>query len=249
MQKNHSKDQAEIFIGDNTDQMAEQGLTVLQKIFSQKNASAINPFRVALSGGSTPKKLYQLMSKTSLVQNPFVHFFLTDERYCKKYSSDSNQNLLINTLFCETKDPFNPDFFFPMNTDFPIEEAARNYEKILLNQVFKSGNCFDLVLLGLGEDHHTASLFQGSPSLINAENRFCVPVFNSPKPPKERLTLTTKALLGKQVIVLAQGEEKAAAVCHAILETNDQCPIHQVLAHQNVLWLLDKKAAALLPKK
>ena len=237
-----------IFVGQTPHEIAAYGLEQIEKLFIQKQLITPKPFHVALSGGETPKKLYELMSSGQLVQNPQVSFFLADERYCSKESPQSNQRLLFETLFAHLpkEKPFSK--FFPMDTDLSLEEAALGYEKIIQQKIQIDRGGFDVVSLGLGEDLHTASLFMDNPEIQNPSQKLCIPVKNSPKEPKERLTLTPKALIGTQVIVMAQGSKKAAAIEHAILGKDDACPIHTVLRKQKVTWLLDEPAAQLLFK-
>ena len=101
---------------------------------------------------------------------------------------------------------------------------------------------FDLIVLGIGEDGHTASLFPGS-SLVDEHARMVAVVFDSPKPPSRRLTLTPPVLeAARQVLVLASGEGKAAAVARALAAEGDPHAVPSRLVRERD-WYLDAAAA------
>ncbi|HMG09300.1 MAG TPA: 6-phosphogluconolactonase, partial [Mucilaginibacter sp.] len=148
---------------------ADQVLTALADYFvkvATESIAAKNKFTVALSGGSSPKKLYELLASTSYADHvdwEKVYFFFGDERNVPQDHKDSNYLMAKKALF----DPLliSPANVFPVDTTFePAEAAARYWE--MISTFFDEGELsFDLVLLGLGDNSHTASLFPHTPVL------------------------------------------------------------------------------------
>jgi 6-phosphogluconolactonase len=214
------------------------------------------PFRVALSGGSTPKMLYQLLSSDEYkgrVQWDAISFFFGDERWVPHDHPDSNYGLARDELF--TKVPVDPAKIFPMPTEgLSPEEAAEQYEKTLAEQFgVPLGQIpeFELIFLGMGDDGHTASCFPGTQAL-NVNDR-CVTANFVMKFNTYRLTLTPPVLqAGKEVVFMVAGQSKAPAL-HEVLEGEynpDEYP-SQLLrqAKGNVTWLVDEPAASQLEKR
>lgn len=197
-------------------------------------------FRVALPGGRTPRALLE-----RLASEPFrggidwgrVVVLFADERAVPPDHEDSNYRLVREALL----DPLgaNGPLARRMNAESPdLEQAARDYA-VELEQPL------DLLVLGMGEDGHIASLFPGSPLLAEARDRVAC-VTDSPKPPPRRLTLLPRAIAeARSVLVLATGSGKADAVVAALTpgEVAD-CPARLV---REAVWLLDADAAAALP--
>jgi 6-phosphogluconolactonase len=133
-----------------------------------------------------------------------------------------------------------------------LDDAAQEYTEDLNPLVTDGVPQVDLILLGIGADGHTASLFPGSP-IMREHMRWVMPVLNAPKPPPRRLTLTLPVLnAGRQVIFLVTGREKAAAVREALegVGPPEQCPAKLVRPGPDRLWwLIDKAAAAQLTRR
>jgi 6-phosphogluconolactonase len=144
---------------------------------------------LVLSGGNTPRTLYSLMGFRFRKRIPWadVHVFWGDERYVEPGDPRSNYRMARETLLDYVPCP--AANIHPMLTHFSSADvAARDYERTLRRHFFEDWPRFDLVLLGLGDDGHTASLFPGSPALEDRKN--WVAAVHAPAEPSLRLTLT-----------------------------------------------------------
>ncbi len=166
-------------------------------------------FNIALSGGSTPTQLFQLLASEYENQIPWsaVRFFWVDERCVKPTDSESNYGVTYNTLL---KQGFIPEenIFRMKGEEIPVEEAKR-YSELLKNKLPSHGEfpVFDLMLLGIGDDGHTASIFPNNIELLNSEH--LVEVSEHPLSGQKRITLTGKTICNaKQIIFMAVGEGK-----------------------------------------
>jgi len=176
-----------------------------------------------------------------------VHIFWGDERYVPLDDLRNNYRMARETLLdavpCPTAN------VHPMPTDLPDPEAAaQEYEKTLRSYFPTAWPHFDLVLLGLGDEGHTASLFPESPALV--ERRRWVVAVKAPSEPPLRLTLTLPALTqAANVYFLVTGSNKSQALHHVLTETPDlkNYPAAGVrLAPGTVIWWVDREAAALV---
>ncbi len=210
-------------------------------------------FSVALAGGSTPRTLYHLLASAEYrEQIPWreTHLFWGDERCVPPSHSDSNYRMVQETLLTKVPIPF--ENIHRMQGEVDPENGARIYEQEL--REFFSGESipiFDLVILGLGKDGHTASLFPGSLSL-EEEERLVVPA--APTEVKHhRLTFTLPVInQAGTILFLAAGKEKAEVVSQIFQETKDfdRIPARRVKALNGELyWFVDDKAAALLKQR
>jgi 6-phosphogluconolactonase len=202
---------------------------------------------IVLSGGTTPRALYSLLASRFRAQIPWVNVqvFWGDERYVPPEDPRSNYRMAKETLLDHVPCP--PANIHPMPTHFPgADAAAREYERTLRNHFVGEWPRFDLVLLGIGDDAHTASLFPGSPALAE-RTRWVVPA-QAPVEPKLRLTLTLPALTrAAAVFVLVAGRTKGAALRHVLEGTGDslEYPAAGVrLGTGSVIWWADREAAA-----
>ena len=158
---------------------------------------------IALSGGTTPKKLYKALAGSPRVPFEKIEFWQVDERYVSSESSDSNAKLIKETLIQPA--PKKPKAFHFFDTSLPRDESLKKYEEELSH--LEDG--FDLVILGIGSDGHTASLFPKSRAL-KEEKRSVAHTTTDHFPEKDRLTLTFPPILkSKKILVLLKGEEKA----------------------------------------
>lgn len=201
---------------------------------------------LVLSGGSTPRTLYQLLASEWRNRIPWanVHLFWGDERYVPHDNPDSNYRMAKDALLDHVPCP--PANIHPMRTDFrEPDEAARAYEATLRDYFAGQPRRFGLVLLGLGEEGHTASLFPKSPAL--AERHRWVVAVRAPADPPMRLTLTLPALTRADAIYfLVAGSNKARAFHHVIAADADpnEYPAAAIRdAGGTVIWWLDRQAA------
>jgi 6-phosphogluconolactonase len=199
-------------------------------------------FSLALSGGNTPRLLYQRLAEDYRDRIPWarVHIYWSDERYVPHDDPRSNYRTARETLLDHV--PVPPACVHPMPTDAADpDQAARRYERVLPPS-------FDLVLLGMGSDGHTASLFPGSSALDETRRR--VVASEAPVEPRVRLTLTLPALNGAEaVFFLVTGADKAPAVRRIAMESPDPraCPAAGVRPRRGaVVWWVDAAAASAL---
>ncbi|HEX3854512.1 MAG TPA: 6-phosphogluconolactonase [Polyangiaceae bacterium] len=215
----------------------------LANIAAQRIASAMvetiareGRVSVALAGGTTPRAAYEALAKIPGIDWGRVDVYFGDERAVPPTDPDSNYLMAQAALFSRVA-------LLPANIhriqgeQVDQEAAARAYEAILPERI-------SIVILGIGEDGHTASLFPGSPAL-NERQRRVLPVIG-PKPPPQRLSVTPPVLESAgQCIVLATGAGKADAVARALRGPLDIMSTPSCLARGG-LWLLDHAAAARL---
>ena len=212
-------------------------------------------FLIALSGGTTPETLYRALTSPAFADRfdwSRTNFFFSDERGVPPDDPRSNYALANKTLFVPLK--ITPSQVYRMaGESHDPQAAAHDYEQQLrqaTNTPPSSHPTLDLVLLGLGEDGHTASLFPGSLAL--RDNKRLIAVTQSSKDPPTRLTMTLGVINQASVILfLVMGVGKAEIV-RAILdpktETERQLPASLVAPEKGrLIWLLDRAAAAGLP--
>ena len=193
-------------------------------------------FTVALSGGSTPKVLYQLLADEPFrAQVPWTrtHFFWSDERHVPPDHPDSNYRMAREAMLSRV--PVPESNIHRVHGENPnADEAAREYEQTLLP--------LDLILLGLGPDGHTASIFPGSEVLNETKRLVAAPWVEKFK--AHRITMTLPLLnSGAAVLFLVCGAEKAGIV-KEVLQGPKKYPAQFVQpTHGQLLWMLDRLAA------
>jgi 6-phosphogluconolactonase len=207
---------------------------------------------IVLSGGDTARALYRLLASEREAQIPWanVQVFWGDERYVPPDDPRSNYRMTKETLLDHVPCP--PANIHPMPTHCPSAEvAAREYERTLRNHFAGQWPNFDLLLLGIGEDGHTAALFPGSLAL--AERTRWVVAARAPVEPHVRLTLTLPALTrAAAVYVLVAGATKADAVRHVFEGAGDWIKYPAAglrVAAESVIWWADREAAALVGER
>jgi len=209
-------------------------------------------FNVALSGGSTPREMYRLLATSEFrmqVDWPRVHIFWGDERAVPPDHAESNYGAARRELLVRV--PIPQANVHRMEADDPsIGRAAHNYEAILrsfLELDDRGFPRFHLLLLGMGIDGHTASLFPGSPLLRETSRWVSTPM--GPKPGIRRMTLTLPVLdAARRILFLVTGRDKAARLRQVLLEKSDPPLPAQMVKPRNGerLWLVDEAAASLL---
>ncbi len=172
-------------------------------IVSAKRAiSERGRFNLVLAGGSTPEKIYQLLASTQTDWSKWFIFY-GDERCLPADDCDRNSVMATKALLSKVKIP--AANIFTMPTELGAAEAAKKYR-----QAISSMGQFDLVLLGMGEDGHTASLFPGQQ---HDPNETVHEVYNSPKPPSDRISLSAKTLANtRQLFFMVTGSSKIEPV-------------------------------------
>src|SRR4026207_1988206 len=144
---------------------------------AQKCISEKRNFSLVLSGGETPRTTYELLAGNefrSLIDWEKVKIFFADERYVSHKDKESNFRMVSETLLHHV--PLPPQNIFPINTDSTPKKDAVKYEEVLKKNFPSSFPHFDLVLLGLGEDGHTASLFPDT-SVLHEQSRWVKKVY------------------------------------------------------------------------
>jgi len=213
-------------------------------------------FLIALSGGSTPEALYRALTSPAFADRfdwSRTIFFFSDERGVPPDDPRSNYALADKTLFTPLNIPSSQIYRMTGESRDP-QAAASEYEQQLRrvsNTLPSNYPTLDLVLLGLGEDGHTASLFPGSPAL--RDNQSLIAVTQSPKDPPTRLTMTLGVINQASVVLFLVTGAGKAGVVRAILdpktEAERQLPASLVAPEEGrLIWLLDLAVAAELPK-
>jgi 6-phosphogluconolactonase len=215
--------------------------------FAEEAAKSVRErgrFAVALAGGSTPKALYELLATEyrSALDWDKVHVFFGDERTVPPDHEDSNYRMAYDTLLSRVP----VGSVHRMRGELDPAEAAMLYEEEL-KRFFDGPPRFDLILLGIGEDGHTASLFPGTPAL-DVTDRWVVenPV---EKLGTVRITLTVPAInAAKRVIFLVAGAGKAEALKEILEGDADphKYPAKLIRPEGGAEWMVDRAAAQLL---
>ena len=188
---------------------------------------------VCLAGGRTPEPVYRALAVESGIAWERVDVFFTDERAVLPEHPDSNYRMVRLALLSRVTIP--PARVHRMEAErVDRDAAARDYAQALPARL-------DVIVLGIGQDGHTASLFPGSPAMD--ERRLVVPVVGA-KPPAERLTITPPVIgRARRVAMIATGGDKAAMVARAVEGPDDPKAIPAQLARRGS-WFLDEAAAA-----
>lgn len=236
----------EVIIKENIDELIRLNADFFVKIANQAIAEN-DRFTVALSGGSSPKKMFELLAaeyKTAIDWNN-VFFFFGDERYVPADSPDSNF-LMAKTAFLDALN-IPEENIFAINTELNPSSAALEYAKCIC-LFFEEEPVFDLILLGLGNDAHTASLFPHTSVLwIDKELVKEVYIENQQV---YRISFTAPLInKAKNIAFLTFGLAKAEAVKAVIqgAKNIDNFPAQLINPYNGqVCWFLDTQAASLL---
>ena len=226
-------------IVDDEKALAEKGAARFGEIVREAVQQRGRAF-VSLTGGSTPKRMYETLASDP-AQLPWrqVHLFWGDERAVPPDHPDSNYGMAHAALLNHV--PIPPGQVHRMRGELPPEQAAREYQREL-------AGTFDLMLLGLGEDAHIASIFPGSPVLDEQEHKVAAPW--APHLKAYRITLTPRALLdARRIVMLVAGASKAPAVKAALEGPPDphRWPAQLLrAADDRVEWIIDRAAAGAL---
>lgn len=240
--------QPEIVITPDPAELAREAATRLAD-FAQEAIASRGRFSIVLSGGSTPGALYRLLAEQPYrEQLPWeqTHLFWGDERSVPPDDPGSNYRLARESLLDHV--PIPAENIHRIEGELEADLAAHTYEKVLQDYFCGPRTRFDLVLLGMGDDGHTASLFPGSDALEEGERLTFAVEANYQDRPARRITLTLPAInSARQVWFLVIGGAKAGIV-QAVLEGADKgLPVQQIRPTAGqLLWLLDAAAASQL---
>ena len=230
----------------------ELGLAAAQEFarISSEAAHARDWCFVALAGGSTPRALYRALADTAALRShvPWnrMHFFWGDERHVPPDHADSNYRMVHETLLENV--PVNPEQIHRIRAEQPdAGEAARAYDAEILKTLPHDAAPprFDLILLGLGNDGHTASLFPDTPALLE-QRRLCVDNWVE-RLHTNRITMTYPLLnAARAVLFMVSGADKAGIVRDVLRPANGDrvFPAQRVRPDGELLWMLDRDAAS-----
>jgi len=192
--------------------------------------SAIQNMDIALSGGMTPSPIYKAMAESKKIPFGIIDFWQVDERYVENNQTDSNQKMIRENLLSNNIQPAGLHFF---DTTLSMEEAVKKYEKELDNELQSE---FDLVILGIGTDGHTGSIFPHSKA-VQENNKLVTSTKTTIHPISDRLTLTFPAIFNsKKILILLKGPEKES-ILHELTngtKTAEEFPAKKILKHKDV---------------
>jgi 6-phosphogluconolactonase len=199
---------------------------------------------IALSGGSTPKPLYEALSNQSLPWEN-VHFFLGDERYVPPNHPDSNQLMIRQAWLDKLALPETNIHFMPTTAGDAQQDIELHRKQLKSFFQLKDGEfpVFDLILLGMGDDGHTASLFPHTPALKIRDRLVTIGNKNG----QTRLTITVPLIDNARcVMLLVSGASKRQTVETVFTRSVDknEYPVRLIEPKGELWWLLDKEAGA-----
>lgn len=213
---------------------AERIATALSEAVRERGDASL-----ALAGGTTPKACYRFLAGRADVPWQRISIFFGDERAVPPEDPDSNYRMAREALLDRV--PIPEARIHRMQAEAPDREAAAAAYAALLPEAI------DVMVLGIGEDCHTASLFPGSPAVL--DRTAAVLAVSGPKPPPLRLTLGPRVLAAARVrIVLASGPGKAEAVRAALEGELDVLRFPAQLVRDS-LWIVDHDAASALAER
>ncbi len=205
-------------------------------------------FDIALSGGNSPKGLFKKMSKKyrDLIPWDRIHFWWGDERCVSPHDAESNYKMTVDYLLSKINIP-KENIHRIKGERSPVEEAQRYSEEITLN--LNSRNeipVFDLIILGMGGDGHTASIFPNQMELLNSD-KICEVALH-PNSGQKRITLSGRVINNaNRIFFLVTGENKAIRISEIMNDTDaaKQLPAYHIAANSGrLIWFLDDAAAS-----
>jgi len=214
---------------------------------SKEKNKLSQPFNIAVSGGGTPKLLFTLLAAEYIDSIPwhFVRLFWVDERCVPPTHAESNFGMTYQTLLKHV--PIHETNIFRMQGESDPQKEAERYQRLLEKELpLKNGfPQFDLVLLGMGDDGHTASIFPNDMALLNSD--VAVAVGKNPTSGQKRITLTGSTLeQAKQVGFLITGESKSEIIrqiIHNEPESKLYPAAHVHSISDETIFFMDKLAA------
>lgn len=200
-------------------------------------------FFVALSGGSTPKALIELLTTKYREQIDWehLHIYWSDERSVPPDHDDSNYRMAMKAGL--EKMPLNPEHINRMIAETDTEKNAEEYQKLIEKDLM--GRPFDLMMLGMGDDGHTASLFPGTEGLKESEK--LIIANNVPQKKTVRMTMTFSCINNSEnIAIYVLGEKKQEMLKKVLVEKGD-FPSGKVGGEKHkALWIADSSASTLI---
>lgn len=238
---------AECEILPDNDAVALRMAEILIKAIDSKLASGAPMARIALSGGSTPKRLFEILARPEMAKRvdwKRVELFYGDERHVPAGHADSNHTMATGALLSHIDIP--PSQVHPVPTSGTAEEDARRYQEELQkaygsDHLEKNRPLFDVVMLGLGPDGHTASLFPGQPVL--KEKNLWVSTSAPTTAPHERVTLTYPAIASSDLVVFLITGKGKVPMLKRLREGDPEIPASHITSDGRILILADRAAA------
>ncbi|MBN1258719.1 6-phosphogluconolactonase [Candidatus Peregrinibacteria bacterium] len=224
-----------IHLYDNAGEFVRESAASIEH-FIAKQLKEKSILRMALSGGKSPSPVYLALAKNKNIPWSRITLFLADERYVPLNSGESNYRMIHETLLSGVK---NLRRFYHYNTRESLPIITDQYQKVL--EQFKAP-LFDLVLLGLGEDGHTASLFPHDPA-IHEHRRLVAHTQSLEQTTQDRMTLTFPAILSSsKIIFLIRGKEKQKIFDEWVggNQPMEDLPAKTILGHPNVEIFYDR---------
>lgn len=227
-----------VLVADTPDEAAALAAKMIARELTSPRASTTR--HLALAGGTTPRQSYRLL--THLIDDwRTIELWLGDERMVPPDAADANARLVRESLLEPAA--IAADHFHPVPTHLPVAAAAAAYGDEIA-ATLAPDPCglprFDVVMLGLGEDAHVASLFPAASTLTAGD--VCVPVVDAPKPPPQRISLSLPVINAARCrIVLATGTAKARALTAALGEPTPTAPA-SLLRRDGTVFVVDAAA-------
>jgi 6-phosphogluconolactonase len=243
--------QPDIRICEDATALAQQTTDIFVRL-AQESVAARGRFMVALAGGSTPKAAYAMLAGASYrdrVPWQQIHCFWGDERHVPPDHEDSNYRMAYEAML--SKVPIPAAHIYRIAAEKEARQAAQEYEATLRTAFQLEAGAlprFDLILLGMGPDGHTASLFPGTSAVHESQRLVAAPWVE--KFHTFRITLTPPVLCNAAYVVFAAGGADKTETLQQVLQGPYQPDLYpsQVVkpTHGTLLWLVDKAAARLL---
>ncbi|XP_043485363.1 6-phosphogluconolactonase [Polistes fuscatus] len=233
----------DIFVEQNYEAVISR-LTTILKTNSDEAIARDDIFKIGLSGGSFVNILVKTLPNVSTDWSKW-RFFFCDERVVPFENGESTYGSYKTSLIGVV--PITEDQFIKIDPELSAEEAARDYIK-KMSVYFPPDSLpkFDVLLLGLGPDGHTCSLFPNH-KLLDETSLWVCPINDSPKPPLSRITFTFPVINNARACVFAVLGDSKAKIIKKILKDNENLPAARVEpTNGSLYWILDEEAAKLM---
>ncbi|XP_055372361.1 6-phosphogluconolactonase [Condylostylus longicornis] len=229
-------------IVENENEVIQKLATEIEK-YANSAIETNDVFRIGLSGGSLVK--YLTIGIPAIQTNwKKWRLFFCDERYVEESNPESTFGLYKQSLLLKTD--LEESQFIKINLSLPLEQCAEDYEKKILKEfnLTESENIpeFDLLLLGMGPDGHTCSLFPGH-KLLNESKKLIAAIDDSPKPPPKRVTMTFRLINNAKNCIFAMSGDGKAEIVKKVFIEKENLPAGMVNPNgDNLIVILDKHA-------